>query len=193
MPGPGIRLDTLTMPLSLHDIETLYANLGRLNYGGEAVSQLEHALQCGHLAEQAGDTPAMVCASFLHDLGHLLVEDGAPALPPDQDDLHEYRLLPFLRDQLDPAVLEPIRLHVQAKRYLCAIEPGYFESLSPTSKQTLALQGGVFSTEQAEHFATQPWALDAARLRRYDDLGKVPGMPTPELPHFLGLLSGFMR
>lgn len=173
------------MALSFDDIEHLLSTRGFHQYGREAVSQLEHALQCAQLAEQAGETPATVAAALLHDLGHLLAPGGDNA---GQDDLHQFVALPFLRGLLPDAVLEPIRLHVDAKRYLCAMEPGYWETLSPASQHSLVLQGGPMTAPDAEHFASQPFAQEAIRLRRYDDYAKVSGLATPPLAHYLDIV-----
>ena len=172
------------MALSFDDIEHLLSTRGFHQYGREAVSQLEHALQCAQLAEQAGETPATIAAALLHDLGHLLAPASNTA---GHDDLHQYVALPFLRSLLPDAVLEPIRLHVDAKRYLCAVEPGYWETLSPASQHSLVLQGGPMTAPDAECFACQPFAKEAIRLRRYDDHAKVPGLATPPLAHYLDI------
>ena len=153
------------MALSLEDIAHLLATRGVNQYGREAVSQLEHALQCAQWAEKSGETPATVAAALLHDLGHLLAPGGETA---EQDDLHQYMAIPFLRGLLPDAVLEPIRLHVDAKRYLCTMEPGYWETLSPASQHSLVLQGGPFTPKEAMQFAAQPFAQEAIRLRRYE-------------------------
>lgn len=173
------------MALGFDDIDHLLSTRGFHQYGREAVSQLEHALQCAQLAEQAGETPATVAAALLHDLGHLLAPGGDTA---EQDDLHQYVALPFLRGLLPDAVLEPIRLHVDAKRYLCTMQPGYWDTLSPASQHSLVLQGGPFTEAEAERFASQPFAQEAIRLRRYDDRAKVPGLLTPTLAHYLALI-----
>ena len=186
------------MALTLADIETLLSTDGRSQYGREAVSQLEHGLQCAHLAEAAGETSATVAAALLHDLGHLVAPDAAQDEAEgqgasDHDDLHQYLAIPFLRGVLPDAVIEPIRMHVDAKRYLCAVELGYEESLSPASARSLALQGGVYDAEQATRFAAQPYAAEAIRLRRYDDNAKVPGRTTPGLAHYMSLLASLSR
>lgn len=173
----------MAMALTLDEIVRLFESRGRQQYGGEAVSQLEHALQCAHLAEQAGETAETVVAALVHDLGHLLA-DGHDAAHP-RDERHQYVALPFLTGRFPPAVLEPVRLHVDAKRYLCTAEPGYRDTLSPESVRSLALQGGAFSPQEAERFLALPYAPEAIRLRRYDDLAKVPGQPTPALAHFV--------
>lgn len=97
--------------------------------------------------------------------------------------------IPFLRGLLPDAVLEPIRLHVDAKRYLCTMEPGYWETLSPASQHSLVLQGGPFTPKEAMQFAAQPFAQEAIRLRRYDDHAKVPGLVTPPLGYYMALVQ----
>lgn len=174
------------MSLTLPEIHNLLQERGLEQYGMEAINQLEHALQCAHLAEQAGETPETVVACLLHDLGHLLAAERAGLKDHDttEDDLHQFIALPFLRALFPDAVLEPIRLHVDAKRYLCLIDPGYWASLSPASKQSLELQGGVFNESEAERFIAQPFAAEAVRLRRYDDLAKVKDKKVPALAHY---------
>jgi phosphonate degradation associated HDIG domain protein len=175
------------MGLSVADIEGLFRAHGALGYSGEPVNQLEHALQCGHLAEREGATPELVTAAFLHDLGHLLNLQGETPTARGIDDQHQYFAIPFLRGLFPDAVLEPIRLHVDAKRALCALEAGYHDALSEDSKRSLKLQGGIYPAPEAAAFAAKPHAKDAMRLRRWDDLAKVKGAPTPGLDHFLAI------
>jgi len=108
--------------------------------------------------------------------------------PPTTDDLHQYIALPLLRGVFGDPVLEPMKLHVEAKRYLCATDPSYWEALSAASKHSLVLQGGVYNPEQVNAFDALPSADRAARLRRYDDLAKVPGAKTPGLDHYEQLM-----
>jgi phosphonate degradation associated HDIG domain protein len=175
--------------LSLPDIALIFARHGASQYSGEPVTQLQHALQTAHLAEASDADDALVTACLLHDLGHLLNDQGCgfddtPSLR-GIDDTHQYYALPFLRGLLPDAVLDPIKLHVDAKRFLCQANPDYFERLSDDSKRSLALQGGVFSAEQAAAFLGQSGAHDAVRLRQWDDLAKQADLATPTLAHFL--------
>lgn len=174
------------MSLTLSEVVSLLERRGQNQYGMEAINQLEHALQCADLAEKAGETPETVVASLLHDLGHLLAaeREGVQEHSTQHDDLHQYMALPFIRNLFPAAVLEPIRLHVDAKRYLCFIDAAYWGDLSNASKHSLQLQGGVFSQEQAQAFMAQPFAAEAVRLRRYDDLAKVPAKAVPPLAHY---------
>ena len=176
------------MALGIGDIQSLFEQRGEALYGGEAVSQLEHALQAAWLAEQAGEDDATVAACLLHDLGHLLSGQGDDDLARHVDDLHQHKVLPFLRPLLPTAVVQPIALHVEAKRYLCATEPGYRAALSPASALSLALQGGVMSAADAADFLARPHAQAAIRLRRHDDAAKVVGLVTPPLAHYLSRL-----
>jgi len=172
--------DTDTLDI-VAEIFARFARYGHLEYG-ESVTQEQHALQTAHLAERDGADPQLIAATLLHDFGHLLHDVDAA----DQgiDALHEELGARYLSRYFVAAVVEPGRLHVQAKRYLCAVDPDYLATLSPASVQSLALQGGPYdSTEVAEFEALPHWRA-AVRLRRWDDLGKDPKMETPPLEHY---------
>ena len=171
--------------LSLDDIAQIFSRHGSAQYSGEPVTQLEHALQTAHLAEQSDATDELVTACLLHDLGHLLNEQGETPTLRGIDDSHQYFALPFLRGLFGDSVLDAIRLHVDAKRYLCRADAAYASRLSEDSKRSLALQGGVFDAVQAASFLGQPGARDAVMLRQWDDLAKQAGWATPSLAHFL--------
>ncbi|AKJ30402.1 HD domain-containing protein [Caldimonas brevitalea] len=174
----------------LAQIEHLFLTRGQRLYSGahaEAVTALDHALQCAQLAEWAEADETLVAAAFLHDLGHLM--DETPAAD-HEDDQHEVRALTLLRADFGPQVTEPIRLHVQAKRYLCARDPGYQAGLSAASAHSLLLQGGPMSLDEALTFETGPHAVATLQLRRWDDLAKQPGKRTPPLHYYLGVLEG---
>src|SRR5579871_1803106 len=143
-------LESTTDPVA--EIDRLFRERGRSRYGGEAVTQLEHALQAAALAEQEGARPALIAAALLHDVGHLLhdLPDDAPER--DVDDRHESLAARWLAGRFGPEVVDPVRLHVAAKRYLCATAPGYLDGLSPPSLHSLELQGGPMSPGQARRF-----------------------------------------
>jgi phosphonate degradation associated HDIG domain protein len=178
------------MALSFEGIEQLFAERGGEQYAGEPVTQLEHALQCALLARDGGADDDLVTAALLHDLGHLLHDFGETPSLRGVDDVHQYRALPFLRGLFGDGVIEPIKLHVDAKRYLCATRPGYFAALSDDSRRSLALQGGIFDAGQAEAFIAQRGAAGAVRLRVWDDQAKAAGLATPPLAHFLARARG---
>jgi len=175
------------MALTIDQITELFRTQGAVRYGLEAINQQQHALQCAHLAERAGAAPELVAAALLHDLGHLLAGVLKKDIP--VDDLHQYLPLPFLHGVFPDAVLEPIRLHVDAKRYLCQVDSHYWADLSPASQRSLALQGGAFSEDEAAAFMMQPFAAEAVLLRRWDDAAKDPAATPPPLSHYANLLG----
>ena len=184
-------LDSIVEPAiksALAPVVQCFIKHGSEQYGREAVTQLEHALQCAFLAESAQQSSTIITACLLHDVGHLLHDLGEDAAEKGIDDRHEYRAIPFLSQQFPPAVTEPIRLHVNAKRYLCATQSDYWEDLSPASKLSLELQGGTYSEAEALEFIAQPHAKDAVLLRIWDDLAKDPDKETPDLAHFVPTL-----
>lgn len=154
---------------------------GAAAYFGEPVTQLQHALQAAALAEAAGAPDALVVAALLHDIGHLLTNATRDSLPGGTDFHHEDAGEQWLSAHFGPAVTEPIRLHVAAKRYLCAIDPNYAASLSPASQDSLLLQGGPMTADEVSAFTATPWAAEAAALRRWDDAAKTPGLEVPGL------------
>ena len=160
------------MQALLNTILDLYRYGGDSLYAGEPVTQLEHAWQCGRLAEKSGASVALQLASWLHDLGHLWVNSpGTPTLR-GEDDRHEAVAADILGPLFGPAVAEPIRLHVQAKRYLVSTNPTYAAKLSQDSTRSLGLQGGGMSADECASFEAQQYFKDALRLRVWDDLGK---------------------
>ena len=177
------------MNITLEDIITILETKGDRAYGGEAISQLEHALQCATLAKVEGSEPELIVASLLHDLGHLLSDTEETS----KNDLHEYKAIPQLKKLFGLAVSEPVRLHVKAKKYLCAVDSNYWESLSSASKQSLEWQGGIFSEEEAKAFIALPFAQQAVQLRHWDDLAKVVGLSTPDLTHFVSFLTACVK
>ena len=186
--------DPMTVAASHHhsttdEILRLFRERGGSQYGGEAVTQREHALQAATFAEREGATPALIAAALIHDVGHLLHD--LPNDAPDQgiDDQHETLAARWLASRFPPAVVAPVAMHVAAKRYLCATDVDYLEQLSQPSIQSLALQGGPMTRDEVECFESRPFFQDAVRLRRWDDAAKVVGMITPGLEHFAGYLN----
>jgi phosphonate degradation associated HDIG domain protein len=153
-------------------------------YLGEPVTLAEHMLQTAHAAEQDGADLWLVAAALLHDYGHLIHDLPEDSAEHGVDTRHETVGAEYLSRHFMPAAVEPGRLHVAAKRYLCAVDPAYFSALSPASVLSLELQGGPLNPEEVRAFEALPFAQEAARLRRYDDQGKVPGAVTPGLEHY---------
>jgi len=181
-------------------ITGLFGSDGAADYLGEPVTVAQHLIQAGTLAEAAGAAPALIAAALLHDVGHLRGADpladetelSGRELMAGTDNDHAVRGAAWLARWFPPAVAEPVRLHVAAKRYLCAVEPGYFELLSPASVYTLSVQGGPITATEARAFEANPYARDAISVRRWDDAAKDPDAVTPEIDHFLPLLTGLV-
>jgi [1-hydroxy-2-(trimethylamino)ethyl]phosphonate dioxygenase len=170
-------------------IERLFAERGEGQYGKERVTQRAHALQCAALAANEGAAEPLVVAALLHDLGHLLHDLGTDARTRGVDDHHETRAAEWLAASFGEDVVVPVRLHVAAKRWLCAADPGYFEILSPASRRSLELQGGPLPPAQAAAVAKAPYALEASRLRRWDDQAKDPAATPPPLDAYRPLIE----
>lgn len=168
----------------VEEVLRLFRERGSAEYHGEPVSQAEHAVQAAWAAEKAGATPALIAAALLHDVGHLLHDLGEHCAGDGVDDRHEARGARWLKAHFGPDVTEPVRLHVAAKRFLCAADPDYFGRLSPASVLSLRLQGGPMSPDEAERFRAGPHAAAALALRRWDEEAKVPGLPAPPPEHF---------
>ena len=168
----------------IETIAELFAGPGARDYLGEAVTIGEHMRQAGALAEAARAAAPLVAAALLHDVGHLRAETDARHGPAGAQ---------WLGQWFGPAVTEPVRLHVAAKRYLCATAPGYLGLLSAESVRTLALQGGPMTPEQAAAFAALPFAHDAVAARRWDDEAKDPSVTPPEFGHFEALLTALLE
>jgi phosphonate degradation associated HDIG domain protein len=171
----------------------ILAERGGADYGDECVTQLAHALQCALLAEESGATPALVTAALLHDIGHLVHDLGAGAAERGIDDRHEVRGRDWLGRYFGEDVTGPVRLHVDAKRYLTATDPAYFAILSPGSVRSLELQGGPFRADLAAGFIALPHAPAAVALRRWDEAAKVPDKATPGLDHFRRYIEASLR
>src|SRR5262249_49437882 len=187
----GTRRVEMTDPIA--EVMALFDGAASALYGSESVTQRAHALQAGGPAEPEGAAPALVAAALLHDIGHLLAAAKHPDMGQAKDDLHEKVGAGWLKRRFVDAVAEPVRLHVDAKRYLCQAEPAYAAILSPASVRSLELQGGTFSAESAAAWRAQPHTADAIRVRRWDDLAKVVGAPTRALEDYAPLLRGLLR
>ncbi len=180
-------------PAAVKIIASLFASEGAADYLGEPVSQAAHMLQAGALAEQAGAAHELVAAALLHDVGHFTGARTGQDLMRGTDNLHGEQGAAWLGQWFGPQVTEPVRLHVSAKRYLCAVEPGYFSRLSPASVYTLGVQGGPMSADEITEFEASPYAGPACQVRRWDDQAKDPAAAAPPFEHFAPLLAALAR
>ena len=179
-------------PKTLEDVFKTYQEYGHRAYG-ESVTELQHALQSATFAQQAGEPPVVVAGALLHDYGHLCHNLGEDIADHGVDAHHEDLGAKLLKNLFVDEIVDAGRLHVAAKRYLCWKESGYYGELSEASQQSLALQGGPMSDAEAQEFEREPHYDLALRVRRFDDMGKVADMRTPDLDFFRPLLEGFLR
>ena len=171
----------------------LFAGAGDGNYFGERVTQLEHALQCAHLAAQSGASGETVLAALLHDAGHLLDSDASERHPVLGVLRHEKLGADWLRSLgFSERVLELVGSHVDAKRYLTYANPAYRERLSEASQETLRLQGGPMTGGEAEAFRADPLFEDKLRIRSWDDQAKAPGLEVPGLESYRPLIEAHL-
>jgi [1-hydroxy-2-(trimethylamino)ethyl]phosphonate dioxygenase len=162
----------------------IYGKRAAKRYGLSDVTQLQHALQAALNAEKAGEPPAIIVASLLHDLGHMIHDLGTDYLERGINDTHEDRGAAWLERRFGRDVSEPVRLHVPAKRYLCAVE-GHYEQLARDSRRSLELQGGTMTADEVAAFRSEAYGDAAIRVRRYDDTAKTPTATTPPFEYFL--------
>ena len=170
-------------------IADIFERRGAESYLGEQVSMSEHMLQGAVLAEAEGAPEELVAAALLHDIGHYTSEFGPMSLGDERDNYHEESGAMVLAPFFPSVITECVRLHVPAKRYLCATDKGYHDRLSEASKHTLMLQGGPMSAEEVKDFESNPYHREAVRVRIWDDEGKKPGVVTPEFRHYVPLLQ----
>jgi phosphonate degradation associated HDIG domain protein len=172
------------------EILEIYTRRGTLAYFGESVSMAEHALQAAYFAGTGAAPPALIVAALLHDVGHLVVDVPDDLADWIEDARHEETGSSWLAERFPLGVYEPVRLHVPAKRYLCATNPRYFSRLSAASVATLKLQGGPMSAAEIARFEQERYYKEAVRIRHWDDQGKVAGLVTPQLETYRALLDG---
>ena len=157
-------------------------------YVGEKVTMTEHKVQTAMLAEQNNSSKSLICACLLHDYGHFIIEDPDYLVSKSIDGKHEDVAFGFLKNYFKPEVFEPIKLHVQAKRYLCK-NKSYWNTLSEASKVSLKLQGGIMSDNEARKFVSLKFHEQAILLRKYDDEGKIPNIKMKKIEEYRNLIN----
>ena len=176
----------------INDIISIYAKWGTHTYD-EQLSQMDHAIQCAELARQSGASDDLIIASLLHDIGHLLeLESKSGNVNIDIDDRHEATGTRYLARSFGSGVTAPIALHVDAKRYLCAVEPTYFDTLSEGSVRSLELQGGPMTDEEARRFEGLPGFEDAVSLRRWDEQGKILDLEVAPFSSYVPMMQSML-
>ncbi len=174
-------------------IADIFQRRGAESYLGEDVTMSEHMLQGAVLAERDGASEELVAAALLHDIGHYTSEFGTLSLGDVRDNYHEEAGAAVLERFFPPMIVACVRLHVAAKRYLCATDASYYDRLSEASKHTLSLQGGPMKADEIAEFESNRFYRQAVKVRLWDDGGKQPGMQTPGFNHYIPLLDRVVR
>lgn len=169
-------------------IVEIFTNHGDEEYLGEPVTMSEHMLQAAHFAAEAGGDEDAIIAALVHDIGHFTSEHGAFTMEDTSDKFHEDAGATVLNGLFPELVVEAVRHHVAAKRYLCAVDQDYHDGLSPASVHSLTLQGGPMSASEQAAFEDNPYLDKILLVRRCDDKGKVPGLAVPPLEHYLPMM-----
>ena len=199
MPGGSVQAAVMSNEAKQHmksDFITIVTSIldrhGDREYNGLGLSVLEHMLQSALEAETAHAETHDIVATLLHDIGHFVVE-----FPSDmknvEDTGHDKAGAAILEPFFDPEIVEPIRFHVRAKRYLCTVEPSYYDKLTLPAQHTFRLQGGKMSAAEIEEFKALPFAEGATRLRRWCDLGMTPGRKTKRFKEYYSLINSVLK
>lgn len=183
MSGVSQSADTM-----IETIADIFERRGAHSYLGEQVTMSQHMLQAAQQADRAGATADLIVAALLHDIGHYIHEFPEEAFDTGIDKRHDTAGARFLGPFFPASVTEPVRLHVAAKRYLCAVDPAYAGRLSPASVHTLSLQGGPMSREEIAAFEAEPFHAAALRVRAWDEAAKVKGAVAAPFVHYVPLL-----
>ena len=181
--------ENLTRETIVPFLASIFRRRGAEEYLGEPVTIAEHMLQGAALAESEGASDELVAAALLHDIGHFTSEFGTYTPDDVEDKHHDDAGAEVLAPFFPPLVTECVRLHVAAKRFLCATDRTYFAKLSSASVHTLSLQGGPMSSGEVEAFRRNPFHAEAVRVRIWDEGGKVRGMRTKPFRDYEPLLQ----
>jgi predicted HD phosphohydrolase len=171
----------------------LFARRGAEAYMGEPISMAQHMEQSAACAVADSASDDLVIAALLHDIGHFVGDFPIEALENGIDNLHQEAGATFLEAYYPASVTEPIRLHVAAKKYLCAVDEQYYARLSEASVQSLKVQGGAMTEAEIKTFESNPHHLNAIQLRQYDDDGKVAGLDIKPVGNYRGKLESLLQ
>jgi phosphonate degradation associated HDIG domain protein len=174
-------------------IEDIFDRRGAESYLGEDVTMSQHMLQAAQCAEKSGADDSLIVAALLHDIGHYKNEIPETALAKGKNNYHEEAGANFLEDYFPVSVVEPIRQHVAAKRYLCAVKSDYFDRLSPASVHTLNLQGGPMNQEEVKEFEKNDYLEQCINLRYWDEDAKDSDRVCPSFASYRALIESLVK
>jgi phosphonate degradation associated HDIG domain protein len=182
-------MSELTQDTIVPFLADIFARRGHEEYLGEKVTMSAHMLQGAHFAAAEGQRQEIIVAALLHDIGHFTSEFGSFTMKDTEDRLHEEAGATVLAGFFPGVVTDCVRHHVAAKRYLCAVDPAYFDDLSDASVHSLSLQGGPMREAEVAEFEKLENARDIVQVRLYDDRGKVQGLEVPGFDHYRSMVQ----
>ena len=186
-------MDSINADSIVDHIEDVFKRRGAESYLGEQVTMAQHMLQTAQCAEKAGADDSQIVAALLHDIGHYKNEIPETSLAKGVDNFHEEAGANFLEDYFPLSVVEPIRQHVSAKRYLCAVKSDYFEHLSAASVHSLNLQGGPMNEDEVREFEKNDYLEQCLNLRYWDDDAKDPERVHPAFSYYRSLVESLVN
>lgn len=175
-------------------IISLYEKNGASNYIGENLSQTEHMIQSAMLAEDAKESPQVIIAAFLHDIGHLIelqnnsVQMELLGVQNHEEIGREY----LLKMGISKKIANLVGNHVKSKRYLTQTDPSYFSTLSEASKKTFIFQGGAMNETEMKEFELDELFAESIRLRKYDDQAKIPDLKIKSLDYYAKMMMNHL-
>ena len=181
--------ETLTRDTIVDFLGGIFERRGGEEYLGEPVTMAEHMLQGAYFAQKAGEPEVVIVAALLHDIGHFTSEFGTFSMDDTVDRHHEEAGAAVLEQFFPPLVVDCVRYHVAAKRYLCAARPPYFDKLSEASVHSLMLQGGPMSDAEVTDFEKNPNLEQIVRVRYFDDAGKEADLDVPTYSHYAPMVQ----
>ena len=161
-------------------------------YIGEKVTIAEHMIQSAMMAEKSKSKDYLVCSCLLHDYGHFILDDPDELVKENKDGRHEDIGYEYLKKFFKKEIVEPIKHHVQAKRYL-ARNKKYYNRLSDASLVSLKLQGGLLNSKEAKTFEKEKFFKDAIKLRKFDEAAKKVGLKIKDIIDYKDLLKSSLK
>ena len=174
----------------MHIIDKIISNFknNKSLYIGEKITMSEHMLQSAMLAEKVKSKDHLICSCLLHDYGHFIIEDPDKLVENDEDGNHESIGYEYLKNFFKKEIVEPIKYHVLAKRYL-ARNKKYYNLLSDASKTSLKLQGDILNKKESNEFEKMPFFKNTIKLRKFDELAKKTNVKIKSINEYIDLLN----
>ena len=174
----------------MHILDKIISNFknNKSLYIGEKITMSEHMIQSAMLAEKTKVNDDLICSCLLHDYGHFIIEDPDELVKNDKDGEHESIGYEYLKNFFKKEIVEPIKYHVLAKRYL-ARDKKYFNFLSDASKTSLRLQGGALNDKESKEFEKKNYFKNSVLVRKFDESAKKTGVKIKTIDEYKSLLN----